>query len=71
MKTNNIELSNRTKDMINAILTLREELDKEYADTPEREYISEAYDDAYDALSELTESILKLGAYNLRMKLLS
>lgn len=66
---NNIQFNERTQNMIKTILSLRDELDKEYAATPEREYISDAYDDASLALTELTENILKLGSYNLRLSL--
>lgn len=69
METNNIQFSERTQNMVKTILSLRNELDKEYAATPENEYISDAYDDAYLALTELTESILKLGSYNIRLSL--
>lgn len=55
--------------MLKTILSLRDELDKEYAATPEREFISDTYDNAYSAITELAESILKLGSYNIRMSL--
>lgn len=69
MKPNNIQFDATTQHMLQIIISLRDELDKTYTSTSEREFISDAYDNASLALSELTENILKLGSYNIRMKL--
>ena len=69
METKNVSLDERTESIVNKILALREELDKEWMSTPDREFISEAYDTANEAITELADSVLRIGAYNLRLNL--
>lgn len=69
METKNVSLDERTESIVNKILALREELDKEWMSTPDREFISEAYDTANEAITELADSVLQIGAYNLRLSL--
>ena len=69
METKNVSLDERTESIVNKILALREELDKEWMSTPDREFISDAYDTANEAITELADSVLQIGAYNLRQSL--
>lgn len=69
METRNVSLDERTESIVKKILALREELDKEWMSTPDREFISEAYDTANEAITELADSVLQIGAYNLRLSL--
>lgn len=69
METRNVSLDERTESIVKKILALREELDKEWMSTPDREFISEAYDTANEAITELADSVLQIGAYNLRLNL--
>ena len=69
METKNVSLDERTESIVKKILALREELDKEWMSTPDREFISEAYDTANEAITELADSVLQIGAYNLRLSL--
>lgn len=69
METKNVSLDERTESIVNKILALREELDEEWMSTPDREFISEAYDTANEAITVLADSVLRIGAYNLRLNL--
>lgn len=70
MNTTTIQLDKRTQDILGKILNLSKALDKGCdADYNKNGYTCDAYDDAFAALSKLTESVLEIGVYNLRNSL--